>query len=129
MPTSGEPNAAVLRRIEDAWRRRDVEGILAEADPDVEIHPVAELTGGPYVGHDGIRRYIADADALDELHFDLAEMRDAGDRVIVLGRYRSRSGGALSDSPAGWVVTLHDGKLRSSRAYPSWAEAIEEGER
>jgi ketosteroid isomerase-like protein len=114
--------------MQDKWRRNDIEGVLAELHPDVEMHPVPELDG-PYVGHDGIRRAMAEAGRLDELHYDVQEVRDDGDRAVVLGRYRARTGGSMVDNPVGWVVIVRDGKIFRSRAFPSWREALDAGNR
>ena len=46
-----------VKRFLDAYNRRDVEGMLAELDPEVEWHPAlpeALMEGGqPYIGGTG----------------------------------------------------------------------------
>jgi ketosteroid isomerase-like protein len=41
-------NAEITRRLYDAWNRRDVEGMLADVDPDIEWRPyLASVAGKP----------------------------------------------------------------------------------
>jgi hypothetical protein len=46
----------------DAWNRRDVEALIALADPDVEWHPALEeiVERKTYRGHAGMRQYFTD---------------------------------------------------------------------
>ena len=61
----------------EAFERRDVDAVLALADPDIEFHAVTgELLGReePYRGHDGIRDYFTDEAGLwDELRITVSE--------------------------------------------------------
>lgn len=49
----------IARRFVDAFNRRDVEGLAALADPEIELHP-STLVGHRrrYDGHEGLRRWI-----------------------------------------------------------------------
>ena len=54
-----QENVELLYEANDAFNRRDLDAVLALADSEVEFFPrILELEGGgPYRGHDGIRRW------------------------------------------------------------------------
>jgi ketosteroid isomerase-like protein len=116
----------------DAYNRRDVEALLATVDPEVEwstAFPV--LLGGDatvYRGHDGIREMFRDFDdVLDEIHVEYSEVRDLGDRVVAIGRIRTRGkgSGAVTESPFAAVTDVKNGKGVRVRTYLDPQEALE----
>ena len=121
-----------LRRASDAINRRDVEALVAELDPYIEWHPgvVAAVTGREvvYRGHQGASEYFRDLDeAFSETHFDLAEIRDLGDRMIAFGRFRARgkASGAVTETPVALLVSDRNGKAREIRTFLNPQEALE----
>jgi ketosteroid isomerase-like protein len=52
-----QENVETISRAIDAWNRRDLDGFLAGAHPDLEWHPAlpagVEGSGSVYRGHDG----------------------------------------------------------------------------
>jgi ketosteroid isomerase-like protein len=97
----------------DAYNRRDVEALLATVDPEVEwstAFPV--LLGG---------------DVLDEIHVEYSEVRDLGDRVVAIGRIRTRGkgSGAVTESPFAAVTDVKNGKGVRVRTYLDPQEALE----
>lgn len=89
------------------------------------------LLGGEatvYRGHEGIREMFRDfLDAFTEIHVDLSEFRDHGDRTVAIGRLRTRGkeGGALTESPWASVVEYEHGKAIRVRTYLDPKEALE----
>jgi ketosteroid isomerase-like protein len=124
-----EQNLDLARRVFEAFAARDLDGLVALSDPDVEFLPVtANLTTGgmPYRGHEGIARYLDDvAGVWPELRLFPVELRDLGDTVVVLGRVLARGGGMILDRPTGWVFKMHGGRIVRIRVYGSQEEAIE----
>lgn len=124
-----EQNLELARRVFEAFATRDLDGLVAVSDPDVEFLPVtANLTTGgmPYRGHEGIARYLDDvARVWPELRLFPDELRDLGDTVVVLGRVVARGGGMILDRPTGWVFKMHGGRIVGIRVYGSQEEAIE----
>ena len=50
-----------MQELFDAFRRGDLERVLACCDPAVEFSSLlSKVEGGTYRGHDGIRRFFAD---------------------------------------------------------------------
>jgi ketosteroid isomerase-like protein len=124
-----QQNVDLASRVFEAFAVRDLDGLLAIVDPDVEFLPVtANLTTGgmPYRGHEGIARYLDDvARVWPKLRLFPHELRDLGDTVVVLGRVVARGGGMILDRPTGWVFRMRDGKIVRMRVYTSHAEAVD----
>jgi ketosteroid isomerase-like protein len=127
-----QENVEALKRAFDAGNRRDLEGLLAVVHADVEWHPaIAALLEGEtrtYRGHDGVREWFQDQnEAFAEVHVDYSEFRDLGERVIGMGRLRTRgkASGAETESPVAWVVEFKNGKAIHAKAYLKPSEALE----
>ncbi len=123
-------NIELVRRSFAAISAWDVDGLLRLYDPDVELLPLTgtRVETGGYVGHDGVRDYMAEAEGLwAVLEPEGWAYRDLGDRVLVTGhcRVRGRSSGAESDPPCSWVIHVSDGKIVSHTACPTYEEAAE----
>jgi ketosteroid isomerase-like protein len=88
------------------------------------------LLGGEanvYRGHDGVREmFRAFYDVLDEIHVEYSEVRDLGDRVLAIGRIRTRGGvsGAATESPFALLSDIKHGKATRVRTYLDPAEAL-----
>jgi ketosteroid isomerase-like protein len=119
-----------VRRLFDAFNRRDIAAFLGALDPGVEWIPImAALEGRVYRGHEGARRWIEDL-AADWEFFEpsFEEFRELGDRVLVFGHWRARgraSGVELENQPATWLYEIKDGKVASMRTFTDRAEALE----
>jgi ketosteroid isomerase-like protein len=125
----GKENVLVIRRLFDAFSRRDVDATIALMDPEVEFFaPTATLAheGTSYRGHEGIRDYFADIDRLwEELRVTPAEYRSEDDKVLVLGQIHARGAvGYLADSPAGWLWQLSGGKVIHGHVYTNPDDAV-----
>ena len=104
-----EENVELHYEAIDAFNRRDLDALLALADPDIEWFPrIAELEGGgPYRGHDGVRRWWEDLfGVFPDFSAKVEEVQDLGD--VTVTRVRQHSQGVGSDAPADqtqWIVT------------------------
>jgi ketosteroid isomerase-like protein len=118
----------VVRRMFAAFAERDLDGMVALMDPEVDFLPVTAniTTGGvPYRGPDGIRQYLDDvARVWPGLRLFPDEMRDLGDVVVALGRVVARGGGMILDQPTGWVFSMRTGRIVRARVYASHDEAL-----
>jgi ketosteroid isomerase-like protein len=103
----------------EAMHRRDVDALLALADPDIVVYPI-RLLGDPgrYTGHDGLRRWIEDIVALQHgLTEVVSDVRPAlGTDVVVLGDL-VRNGKRLS--PFSIVMSLRDGRVTEAHSFLS----------
>jgi ketosteroid isomerase-like protein len=127
-----QQNVEVVRRVADAYNRRDVGAMLDELHPEIEWHPLLQvlLGGGAivYRGHEGVREGIRDLDeAFSEIQAEQSEVRDLGDRVIAIGHLRGRGkeSGALTESALTWIVEFKSGKVIRVREYLEPEEALE----
>jgi ketosteroid isomerase-like protein len=120
----------VVRRGIEAYNRSDVDELVALSDPEVRMVPVKSLLeGDAYRGHEGVRRFIAEMDEdWSEREVLIDELRDLGDRILVLGRFRAvgRASGTQVDQPAAWVSEIRDGRLLTMQAYTDPEAALRE---
>ena len=123
-------NVELTHRALDAFIRRDVEAAIAFWDPDGVWYPgmEADVEGGKvYRGQAEIRRYYQDlAGFSDEHDIEVCDVRDLGDKVLLLLRMTMRfASGVTLDQDGGALLTWRDGKLLEARAYMSRADALE----
>jgi uncharacterized protein len=120
----------VVRRVFDAFVRRDVDAAVEVMHPDVEF--TAPRTQAlvekdvSYHGHDGVREYFGDvARVWEELEISLYEYHDlGGGRVLVVGRVRARGARhQLVDEPAQWAWRIEDDLIVWGRVFSDRAEA------
>ena len=121
-------NVQLIRRLVEAFNDRDIDSVVQDMQPDVELHPLrAQLERKAYRGHDGVREMLADFDQdWEYIQVDAEEFRDADDEVVVLGRLRARgrASGIDLDVPMGFVWTLRDGKVVRIRSFSEQADAL-----
>jgi ketosteroid isomerase-like protein len=127
-----QENMEAFKRALDAYNRRDVEALLEELDPEVEWHSVLLVRlGGEatvYRGPEGVREMLRDFyDVFDENHAEYSEIRDLGDRVVGIGRVRTRGkgSGVEAESPTGSVSDIKNGKAIRVWTYLDPKEALE----
>jgi hypothetical protein len=109
-------------RANEAFDARDMDALLAEHHPHVEIVVLRSEIEGPYRGHEGLRRMSADNfEANVEVRID--EIRDCGDRVLVLGHQHATLRGARWDHVLAEFYELEDGKITRMQAFPTIEDA------
>jgi ketosteroid isomerase-like protein len=125
-----QENVEVVRRIERAFNKGDVDAIVAELDPAVEweeqpipgIDPV-------YYGHEGVRRW-AEAIMGQELRALQAHVEgftEAGDAVIASTRIwgAGQSSGVEVQMHVQLVVTFREGKVARRQVFQTRQQALE----
>jgi ketosteroid isomerase-like protein len=117
-------NVEVVRRVNEAFDAKDIEALLAEHHPNVEIVVLRSQIEGPYRGHDGLRRMAADVFAAD---FDLRidEIRDCGNRVLVLGHQHATVRGVPFNHVLAEVYEIEGGKVTRMQAFSTVEQALE----
>jgi ketosteroid isomerase-like protein len=80
-----EENVEIAKRIYASINRRDLEGFLAQIDPDVEFTSlIAEAEGQTYRGHEGVRDWWNRVVGfLEGLRLEPEEIRDFDDRGVM----------------------------------------------
>ena len=121
----------VIRGLFDSFNRQDLEGQLEPISDEYEWRPAFTggglVEGAVYRGREGYRRYWRDqAETWEHIELTLEELRDLGDRVLVLARIHAigRTSGVEVDQRFGGIWTFRDGKLVEGRAYRTSDEAV-----
>jgi ketosteroid isomerase-like protein len=121
-------NVDTARRLVAAFNDRDVEGFLADAAPDAEIHSLrAQLEGTPYRGHDAIRQMFADFDEdWEYLRVVIDDFRDTESNVVGTGRLQSRGRASRVDLdvPIAFVWRFEEGKAVYAKVFSEEADAL-----
>ena len=126
-------NVEAFKRAIAAATRGNVEALLEELDPEVEWHSaiLVPLTGTAtvYRGHAGVKEMFQDFyDTFATIDVEFTEIRDLGDRVVAIGRIRTRGkeSGAETESPWGYVAEFKNGKALRVRTYLHPKDALED---
>jgi len=118
-----------IRAVYRAAVREDVDAVVALLHPEYEFYPEAGAPMGPaYRGHEGARRYFAEAfEAWEVIAFTVERVVDAGDAVVALFEMHNRGRGSGIELTGRWAeVWETDGsELVQSRFYQSHAEALD----
>jgi ketosteroid isomerase-like protein len=123
----------IVKRSYDAFARKDLDGVMGDMHPDIEWQQAQGLPhGGTYHGLDEVRRNIfepLDAEWWSEFSADPDEFLEAGDEVVVIGRYRgvAKETGKHLDVPFVHVWTLHEERAVRFRQFldtAGWVEAL-----
>ena len=125
-----EQNVALIRAIYDAFAAGDIPGVVGRMSPDMvwneaENFPYAD--GNPYCGAEAILsgvfgRLGAEWDGFAAVP---EEFLDAGDTVVVLGRYRGtcKATGRSMDAQLAHVWRVADGKAAHFQQYTDTLQA------
>ncbi len=127
-----QENVEVFERAVAAYNRRDLDAFLEAFDPEVEWHALTQVMFGGeesvHRGHAGIRDGVREIhEVLAELQLGYSEIRDLGERIVVIGSVsgRGRASGAETEMPINWVVEFKDSKVIWMHDYVDRAEALE----
>jgi ketosteroid isomerase-like protein len=123
-----QENVELVKSLMAAVDSRDINAFAAVTTSDFEWFPVfaARVGGDVYRGREGIEAFLGEIDETWEEFRPVPEQyRDLGDRVLALGRLRTRgrASGAPGDSPWGGVYDLRDGKVSRIRTFLDHGEA------
>ena len=127
--TAGSSYRDKLEQLRDSYNARDPDAFATVWNPDCEWHPFlsARVEGDPgYHGHNGIRAWFEDVDEMfSEIHVELGQIREVGDRLLVLGHMTAtgRGSGAEVSSEVGWIVEPGGERFQRGWAYTSHEEA------
>ena len=122
-----DDHVLAVRRLYAAFEQKDDEALLDTLSPEVEWY-VPEILpyGGTFHGVEQVREYLdALSGFVERGHLDTVRMIDAGDHVVVLGHWSSRtvSGGAF-DSRFANIFEVRDGKIVRLDSYVDTARVL-----
>jgi ketosteroid isomerase-like protein len=105
----------LFHRVNAAINRGDVEYAVGHSTEDVVIIAARSAVEGPFVGHEGVRKFFADsATNFEVFQARYDDVRDLGeDRVLAIGtiHIRGRGAGVETDIPVAGIATYRGGKL------------------
>jgi hypothetical protein len=114
-------NVDTFLRAADATNRGDADALVAVTHPEAVAEPIRAATEGAYVGHDGVRRFIADTAATFELfRADYPDVRELEDgRVLAIGTasVRGRGSGVEATVASAVVTEYRDGLMWRFKDY------------
>jgi len=127
-PATAEENLRVVRELFDAFAAREAARTTRLVDRGVMMEPLSTPVQRrtPYLGVDGLRRYLRDLDdTWEEFEVTVEDLRASdGEHVVAAGRIYARREDFLADDPAGFAFRLRDGKIVWVKVYPSHEEAL-----
>jgi ketosteroid isomerase-like protein len=122
-------NVEIVRRSLELWSDGDLEGFIAEVDPELEwrtsgIYPGVDPV---YYGHEGFRKFWRDFHEIwQTLSMELREVAVAGERVAFSFRFDATGrDGVRTGRDQASVATLRNGLLLRIQNYGTWEEALD----
>jgi ketosteroid isomerase-like protein len=120
----------LVRKTFDAFAAGGFEAMLPFFPDDVVWYPAPGwVEDTEHLGHDGVRRMAAVwTDNFDDLALTPCDMRDLGDRVLVLAESNAqiKDTGVPIRQPYAMVYSdFRDGKIGAVHFYFTWQEALE----
>ena len=125
-----QANVDLIQSLYAAFARGDGPAVLAGMDPaivwnEAENFPYADRN--PYVGHAAVAEgvFFRLATEWDGFQAIPAEFLDAGDTVVVLGRYRAtyKATGAALNAQFAHIWRVRDAKVTAFQQYTDTAQA------
>jgi ketosteroid isomerase-like protein len=128
-----QENVEIIRRMYERWLDDD-QALFDAFDEEIQLNPdpAADWVGvnDVYVGHDGVRRYMAQVyEAFDDYRPEVEDVLDAGDKVITLAIEHGRGRGSGAEVEArrtAHVWTMRENKAIRLDLYLDRARALEE---
>jgi ketosteroid isomerase-like protein len=123
-------NLETLRRLNEAFNRRDIDDAVQYLDPEVELRPGVQVPDeeSRYLGRDGLTEWFRSAtEPWEMIRVEHRELIDPpGDRVLAVERwvFRGRDGIELElELPN--VYTFRDGLIVRIDGFTDRAKALE----
>ena len=125
-----QENVEIVRGICDAYARGDYEASLAALDEEIEFVAPPDVTGSGRVfrGHQEVNEGVASfMGTWTDYHFEVRNMIDCGDEVLVEGwqRGRGRGSGVEVSESIYTVWTVRGGSVIRQRMFRDRDQAIE----
>jgi ketosteroid isomerase-like protein len=121
-------NMEATRRAFETYMSGDIEGVLADAHPDVEVYlPPTLPNSGTFRGHDGYLTWVSSwLDAWEDFTIEILAMDAIGERHVLTTVRQSGTGrgsGIRVEMEAAYVTEIRDGKFAALQLYTSVEEA------
>ena len=122
-------NVELIESAYEAWNRHDVERLLELTHPEVEIAPlvIGATSMGPWQGHDGVRRLVADGrDHWARFEIGCEEILTFGERAVALVHVEvaGRADGPTITGDIAHMIDFEGDVVKSFVAYRDRAQAV-----
>jgi uncharacterized protein len=117
-------NVEIVRRMLDDYANGEFERALGAFSDDVEWEArVGERFHGPEGVAEAVRRWTG---AWADFEFDVQELIDAGESVVMVLRQvgRGKGSGAPVEMTMGWLYTFRDGRIIRVKMFADRGEAL-----
>jgi ketosteroid isomerase-like protein len=117
-------NVEVVRQMLDDYARRELDRALSAFSEDVEWESrIGERFSGREGVAEAVRRWTG---AFADYEFEVQELVDAGDSVVMVLRQvgRGKGSGAPVEMTMAWLYTLRDGKIIRVGMFADREEAL-----
>jgi ketosteroid isomerase-like protein len=124
-----QENLELVRRAYEAANRGEFESADLYFHPEIEFHTYAQSPeAGVYRGKEAVRRYNEGLfEQFESIRFEVEELVDAGDRVVVVSKQHAvpKGGQQQMNVQVLEVWAIRDGLLAERRSYSTKDEALE----
>jgi ketosteroid isomerase-like protein len=123
-----QENVEIMRQVMEAFNRGDGKAFDRFLARDAEVVPVrAALEGTIYRGPDAGTQYCTAVDqSWENLRWEIEDVRDRGEQILVLGHIRGegRDSGVAIDARGGWLAYVTDGRITRFQTFANRNEAL-----
>jgi ketosteroid isomerase-like protein len=124
-----QENVEAIRKAFEAFMAEDWEGVVRDADPEIEIiEPPGVVGSRSYHGHEGLTQALkAWPSQWDDFHAELVEVIDANDdQVVSLTRHHGhgKGSGVEVEGEVAYLSTFHQGRVIRWEMFRSLGEAL-----
>jgi ketosteroid isomerase-like protein len=109
-----QENVEIVRRLWEAWERRDTEAVLGLYHPAIVWESRDTPLTGSYRGREGVSQYFRDwMEAFEDYDAKAESFIDAGDKVVVKAQLKGRgkASGVEVGMPGWQVYRVEDGLI------------------
>jgi ketosteroid isomerase-like protein len=125
-----EQNIELHRRFVEAFNARDLESLIALADPKIEYHSVFAEVGAIYHGHEEVRRWHRDLEETwgQRIHIEPDAFFDLGEYTLLFAvvHGRGQQSGAEVAMPYAGMARWRDGLCIHAKVYPHREDALKD---
>jgi ketosteroid isomerase-like protein len=123
-----EENVEIVRRCIEAYQAGDLTASVVDFDPEVEFDMTFRPEGGIFRGHEGVAEALRTwTGAFEGWSFEVEDVIDAGDQVLVMSREsgRGKGSGIEIDQAVFHLARLRNGKVIHWKLYLNRDDALE----
>jgi ketosteroid isomerase-like protein len=121
--------AAIVHRVVDAFNRLDIDDVLVDVDPEIELREWPNAPGAQvYHGLGGVRRALDSwFEIWDWMRVEMLELREIDDRVVFTLHQRARGRGSQVEVELKTfnVYTFRNGKVARIELFTEPEPALE----